>query len=343
MSANSIPPIPAGALRRSSGRLATWFYLLHFKPHVTKSVLTNRGRLCMLESRNAISYMKSHRGGGRKVGTMEYHVPSVALAARTLKLLSRQKYKRCSLKEIAEKLDASPTTCLRVLRSLEQEDFIRCDRETKRYSLGPYLISLGNRAAQMNDAVSRASGEIKRIAAATGLTTVLIQRWDGRLVYIAKAEPPAERARFTLLSIIVGQPTHQTIGAHGRCFLAYDDEAEWHRRIATGIPALTPSTITDPQRFIEALREVRRNGYSISHGEFHYGTSAVDVPIFDDSGQIELVVSCMYVTSQMDEVYLAEVIGVLRAASHKLSEWSGHSVRAGDEARSGVIGAGTRS
>src|SRR5689334_14339994 len=151
---------------------------------------------------------------------VDYHAPSVALATRALKLLSRQKYKSSSLKEIAEKLQASPTSCLRVLRTLEQEDFVRCDRETKKYSLGPYLIALGNRAAQMNSAMSRASAEIKRLAAATGLTTALIQRWDGRLIYIAKAEPPSGDTRFTRLSITEGEPTHQTIGAHGRCFLA---------------------------------------------------------------------------------------------------------------------------
>jgi DNA-binding IclR family transcriptional regulator len=256
----------------------------------------------------------------------------VALAARALKLLSRQKYKSCSLKEIAEKLHASPTSCLRALRTLEQEDFVRCDQETKKYSLGPYLIPLGNRAAQMNDSISRASAEIKRIAAATGLTTALIQRWDGRLIYIAKAGPPAGVSRFTRLSITVGEPTHQTIGAHGRCFLAYEDEAEWRRRMATGIQALTPNTITDPERFIAALREVQRNGYAISHGEFRLGASAVDVPVFDSTGEVNFAVSCMYITLQMDDGYLAGVIEILRAASRKLSEWNGYNAAYGDEA-----------
>jgi DNA-binding IclR family transcriptional regulator len=262
----------------------------------------------------------------------EYYVPSVALAAQALKLLSRQKYKSCSLKEIAEKLHASPATCLRALRTLEQEEFVRCDQATKKYSLGPYLISLGNRAAQMNDSISRASNEVKRVAAATGLTTALIQRWDRRLIYIAKAEPLAGTTRFTRLSVTVGEPTHQTIGAHGRCFLAYEDEVEWRRRIAAGIQALTPNTITDPERFIAALREIRRNGYAISHGEFHFGASAVDVPVFDFAGAVELVVSCMYITLQMDESHLAEVIELLRATSRKLSEWNGYTIAQGGEA-----------
>ena len=261
---------------------------------------------------------------------MDYSIPSVALAAQVLKLLSRHKYKSCTLKDIAQKLNASPTTCLRVLRTLEREDFVRCDRETKKYSLGPYLIPLGNRAAELNDAVARASAEIKRIASQTGLTTVLIQRWDDRLVYIASAEPPTVDVR---LSISVGQQIPMTSGAHGRCFLAYDNESECQRLVTRAPRPAIPTTIADPQQFVEAVRGARRNGYAISHGELTPGFSAVDVPVFGKTGRVELVISSMYVTTQMEEARLTEIISLLRAASRKLSEWSGYSARpgAGDE------------
>jgi len=252
---------------------------------------------------------------------VKYQVPSVTLAAQMLKLLSRHKYKCCSLKDIAERLDASPTTCLRILRTLEAENFVHCDVETKKYSLGPYLIPLGNRAAELNDAVARATADIKRIASKTGLTTVLIQRWDDRLVYTASAEPPAESVR---LSITVGQQIPMTSGAHGRCFLAFEDEAEWQRVVSAGLPRVTAASITDPGHFIEALREVQRYGYAVSHGEITPGFSAVDVPIFSKTGKVEMVISCMYVTSQMDEHHLSDLIRQLCATSHQLSEWGGY-------------------
>lgn len=268
---------------------------------------------------------------------MDYSIPSVALAMQVLKLLSRHKYKSCTLKDIAQKLHASPTTCLRVLRTLEREDFVRFDRETKRYRLGPYLIPLGNRAVELNDSVARASEEIQRIAALTGLTTAVVQRWDDRLVYIASAQPPAGDMRLTRISISAGQQAPLNSGAHGRCFLAFDDEAEWHRLIVAGIRPLTPNTITDSQRFVEALREVRRTGCAISHGEFYAGMSAVDVPIFDKSGRVELVISSMYVTSQMDEQLLAGLVKLLLATSRKLSEWNGYAAQWGDELPSQAV------
>ncbi len=253
---------------------------------------------------------------------MDYHIPSVSLAAQALKLLSRNKYKCCSLKDIAEKLSASPTTCLRVLRTLEAENFVHFDNETKKYSLGPYLIPLGNRAAELNDSVANAMAAIKTIAATTGLTTVLIQRWDDRLVYTALAEPPAERVR---LRISVGQQIPMTSGAHGRCFLAFDDESEWRRLIAVELRPLTSASITEPHRFLDAVREVRRTGYAVSHGEITSGFSAVDVPIFSKTGRVELVISCIYVTGQMDESHLSDLANLLVATSHQLSELNGYS------------------
>lgn len=255
---------------------------------------------------------------------MDYQVPSVTLAAQALKLLSRTKYKCCSLKDIARKLDASPTTCLRILRTLEAENFVRFDTETKKYSLGSYLIPLGNRAAECNDSVANAMVEIKKLASITGLTTVLIQRWDDRLVYTASAEPPGERVR---LSISVGQPVAMTSGAHGRCFLAYDDESEWRRLVSLGLRPITPASIIDPDRLLEATQAVRRDGYAISHGEITPGFSAVDVPVFSKTGQVELVISCMFVTGQMDESQLADLIDLLVGSSRELSELNGYVAR----------------
>ena len=276
--------------------------------------------------------MKSRRWGREREAPVDYGVPSVALAAQALKLLSRHKYKTSSLKEIARKLNASPTTCLRVLRSLEREEFVRYDPETRKYSLGPYLILLGNRAAEQSDSFGRAIGEIKRVAAQTGMTTALVQRWDDRPIYIASADPPADDNRFSRLGISIGQVTPLTAGAHGRCFLAFDDEAEWQRHLAAGILPMTPATITEPERFIEALRAVRLQGYVVSDGEFHRGATAVDAPIFGKTGQVELALSCMVISSQLDEQSLASVIATVRASARKLSEWNGFSPYPGDEA-----------
>jgi DNA-binding IclR family transcriptional regulator len=258
--------------------------------------------------------------------SVDYHAPTVALAIQVLRLLSREKYKHSALTELAGKLNASPTTCLRILRTLERDHLVCFDAETKRYSLGPYLITLGNRAAQMNDIIARANAAIKRIAIQTGLTTALLQRWDDRLIFLSAAEPPPEDARFTRLSIPVGHPTYLIAGAHGRCFLAYDTEDEWRRLAAQGLQRLTPDTIVDPDELFDALRKVRRDGYAISHGEFHAGTTAIDAPVFGQNGRVELAISCMYVTSQIERDRADQIGRLLRVTARKLSNWDAFSI-----------------
>jgi DNA-binding IclR family transcriptional regulator len=90
-----------------------------------------------------------------------------------------------------------------------------------------------------------------------------------------------------------------------------------------GLHPVTSESITDPQCFIDAVREVRRNGYAVSHGEIIPGFSAVDVPVFSKTGDVELVISSMYVTSQMAMDDLSGLITLLVTTSRKLSEWSG--------------------
>jgi|SRR5579875_88537 len=253
---------------------------------------------------------------------MEYYVPSVGLAIRILKLLSRYKYKNCSLKEISELTGANKTTCLRVLRTLEREDFIKYDMETKKYSLGPYLIPLGNRAMELNDSVLLAVSELKSVAFETGCTTVLVERHrDDRLIYIASEEPPKEEVK---ISVSIGQQFPIAGAAFGRCFLAYEDEEEWQRYIQTGLVRYTPNSIVDADVFISKLKEIREKGYAVSHGELTPGVSAVAAPIFDKSGEVELVLACLMMTSQSEPELEQLVTKVIVEKTQKLSEWNGY-------------------
>lgn len=253
---------------------------------------------------------------------MDYHVPSVALAMRILKLLSRYKYKRCTLRDITDLTGANKTTCLRVLRTLEREDFIKCDSETKKYSLGQYLIPLGNRAVELNDFVTNAATELKTVAKKTECTTILIERLqDDSLITIASEKPPKEEVS---ISVSIGQQFPIAGVSFGRCFLAYDDEKEWQRFIQSGLVRYTPNSTVDSDVFVKKLKGIKEKGYAASHGELKAGISAVAAPIFTKTGNVELVMSCLAMTSQFDFEKERLVVEQLVKSTRKLSEWSGY-------------------
>lgn len=252
---------------------------------------------------------------------MDYHVPSVSLAMQILKLLSRYKHKSSSLKEIAELTGVNKTTCLRVLRTLQQEDFIKYDDEKKKYSLGPYLIPLGSRARELNDSLSTVIAQVSSVAVHTGCTTVLIERLqDDKMIFIASEEAPRQEVK---ISVSVGQQFPIAGAGIGRCFLAYDNEAAWQRFIDKGLVQYTLNSIVDEKVFVENLKEIRRKGYAVSHGEMTPGISAAAVPIFNKLGKVEMVMSCLVMTSQFDSDFEKHVVSVLLEKTRKLSEWNG--------------------
>lgn len=254
---------------------------------------------------------------------MKYHVPSVFLATRILKLLSRYKYKASSLTEITELTQMNKTTCLRVLRTLQQEDFVKYNPETKKYGLGPYLIPLGNRAKELNDSVSSAIAEMTTVAAETGSTAVLIERLpEDRFIFIASEEAHRQEVKISI-SVSVGQQFPVAGAGIGRCFLAYDSESVWRKLLEDGLTQYTPATIVDEDAFVENLRGIRQQGYAVSHGELTPGISAVAAPIFNKAGDVELVLACLATSSQFHRDYERKVVSVLLEKTKKLSEWNG--------------------
>src|SRR4051812_28487495 len=77
-----------------------------------------------------------------------YNVPAVDNAFKILTLLSRKKFSKSNLTEISKALSLTPTTCFRILQQLEELSIVRFDKSSKRYSLGPYLVVLGERAKE---------------------------------------------------------------------------------------------------------------------------------------------------------------------------------------------------
>ncbi|MCY0887344.1 MAG: IclR family transcriptional regulator [Alicyclobacillaceae bacterium] len=253
---------------------------------------------------------------------MSYHVPSVAAAAKVLKLLSRYRHSNSSLTEIAEALHLNKTTCLRVLRTLEQEDFLCYDPDTRKYRLGPYLIALGNRAAEMGDVVSAAIAELPRVAEDVGLTVVLVQRLQNqRLIYIASAAPNNEEVR---IEVSVGQQFPESRGAFGQCFAAFETELESARRTEERPDRPDPPHSQRSSRSSEShLRHIREIGYAVSHGELMPGFSSIAVPIFNRRRQVELVVACLAVSSQLSPEVVTKTANILLDASGRLSRWYG--------------------
>ena len=108
---------------------------------------------------------------------------------------------------------------------------------------------------------------------------------DGHeIVYIARS---AQR-RIMSVGLSVGTRLPAFCTSMGRVLLAWRDPEEARARILAGKPrALTPHTITDPERLLEILAQVREQGHCIVDQELELGLISLAMPLFNARGEVD--------------------------------------------------------
>src|SRR5699024_5138024 len=154
---------------------------------------------------------------GLETKTNKYKVPAVDTAFRILTLLSRKKYYESNLSEIAKALSLSPTTCYRILQQLNELSIVRYNQKLKQYSLGPYMVVLGERAKENLFDISYILPYLETLSEQTGFTCVLVKRiGKNRTTITGKAE-----GNDFGVNVSVGRHFFVADGAYGKCFLSY--------------------------------------------------------------------------------------------------------------------------
>lgn len=224
-------------------------------------------------------------------------VPAVDAAIRIIEFLSRYKYRKSTISEIAVALGINKSTCLRILRVLQIHRFVSYDTETKRYSLGINLVVLGSRALEFIDYLKLAQPHLKWLTEETKQTSVLVEPiGSNRLMYVAKEES-GEPVRVT---VTLGQQFPVTSASFGKCFMAYMSEDEIRNVVQeVGLKQFTSRTIVNFEQFKDNLRQVREKGYAESYEEHTQGVSGIAAPIFDMSGRVRIIVAVVGLSTQV--------------------------------------------
>jgi IclR family pca regulon transcriptional regulator len=125
---------------------------------------------------------------------------------------------------------------------------------------------------------------------------------DGHeIVYIARS---AQR-RIMSVGLSVGTRLPAFCTSMGRVLLATRDPADARARILAGRPrALTPHTVTDPDRLAAILAEVRAQGYCIVDQELELGLISIAMPLINTRGE---VVAAFNLSGQVQRSSAAEM------------------------------------
>jgi len=222
---------------------------------------------------------------------------------------------------LGRRLGLHRTTVHRFLQTLTRRGYVEQINQTDRYRLGLGALRLAS--ASMTGLTLRDVGMpvLEALRRETGETvqTVILDSC-GEVVTIDRldAEHPIG------LRTYIGARRPAYCSAAGKAMLAFRSEAEVDEILARGMPARTPSTITDPLLFKAQLWEVTRRGFALDDEENLAGVRCVAAPVFDFDGRLAGAVSLLAPSMRVDSAHLLELGESTAEAARTLSHLLGY-------------------
>ena len=188
-----------------------------------------------------------------------------------------------SLKQLALETDLHPSTAHRILGAMANAGFVE-RAANGGYRLGIRLLELGNLVKARLDVRDAALPPMEALHRQLGESVNLGVRQGDDIVYIERTSSGRSTVRAVHL-VGARAPLHVT--AVGKLYLAADTPqavAAYVQR--TGLPGLTPNSITTPAALEGELIRVRSEGVAFDNEEIEPGLRCIAAPIYDDGGQL---------------------------------------------------------
>jgi DNA-binding IclR family transcriptional regulator len=188
--------------------------------------------------------------------------------------------KELGLFEIAEKTGLNKTTAKRMLANLSFRNYLQQDPKTMKYRLGMRLFEMGGIVSSSFSLLKTAGHHMEALQKASGATVLLGMMMDEQLVYIDKREGTG----VIRISSEIGwrRPIHY--GMLGMVLCAYQEPPEVARMLKKyPLEAYTPHSITSQEKFMDRLKEIRKQGYVRETGEAVEGVVGIAAPLWDSA------------------------------------------------------------
>jgi DNA-binding IclR family transcriptional regulator len=179
--------------------------------------------------------------------------------------------------EIARELGLALSTTHRILATLQQVGLVDHDPSSHHYRIGSGVIRLARRPLHDEEHLRRVAQPILEALHSKTRETIHLAVLRGtEVVVIEQIESP--RTLLVRQPVGVSLPPHAT--AVGKALLAYAPQVA-AAIVATGLPRLTPYTVTDPGEFEAELQRVRELNYAVNDRQRNPDTAGVAAAVFN--------------------------------------------------------------
>ncbi len=223
------------------------------------------------------------------------------------------------VRELARRLELSPTIVQRLVTSLAVRGYIEKNTETSRYRLGHRSMILGASGERGVDYLATARRELDRLAQEHHLDGFVSILRSGRAIYLLAVQADGLAIR---VSIGSEMPLHST--AAGKVLLASLEDGEARKILGRAkLAAITPHTVTDPATLIASLAKVRRQGFATVVEENIPGVLSSGAPITDRAGNVVAALSVAFPKYLESGLTLQGSIPLVTAAALRISRTLG--------------------
>ncbi len=249
--------------------------------------------------------------GARKI----YVVPSTVRAMSVLEFLARSK-RGASISEISRNLELPKSSTYLVVRTLEQEGYLRRNVQSGRYYFGLRLVSLSRKVLEHLDLREIARPILTELMQQTGIIVHLAVLEGNEAVIIDRVEHPGSSAGADW----VGRRLDVNCTGVGKALAAFLPDEQFEEVItAKRFARHNDNTIVTIGGLKRELAKVREHGYALDDEEDEIGVRCIGVPVFDS---YQRAVAAISLAGTTDQIPLDRVRTLARALKQTASQIS---------------------
>lgn len=259
---------------------------------------------------------KQHRKPGRpRIRSVDGEQGSKSLrrGLRLLRAVSDRAATGARLAELAEATGIHSATAYRLLRTLEQENMIWVDPDTRIYNLGMEVMRMGGTSKHFELAnqfhsllveIAEITEDNAYLGAPTGYDGIVVDLVEGRFpLHLATPK--------------IGSRRPQGVGAAAIAILAAYPDAEAKAIYEANLPRYEGIPWLDARQIWEEVLGTRRRGYTVIKGHIIAEATAVAVALMDDKGMPVAAIAVTSTNSRMLPERRAEIAAVIRDVARR--------------------------
>lgn len=209
--------------------------------------------------------------------------------------------------DVAHRLNLTQSNVSRLLNTMVSLDYVEKDEVSGFYRLGPKIISLGSIALNNYEIRKQALPELYELENKLGLGANLAILNQKSMFYLAHVDSHHSPRMYTMNGR--SMPLHCT--AIGKVLLAFMSDEEREEIIsAEQLPKYTAHTLTEKNRLLRELEQIRNNGYATEIEELALGRACIAAPVRNRRGD---VIAGISISGALSQIRLEEREQTLRA------------------------------